>query len=789
MRILPKRSKKILITFLFSYISILLVPIAFGSIVYIKAGNVIEDEVSNAKLGTLIQASTAIDTRIAEIHQRALQAASNPNIQDISHKTTLLNQDDRREIYDILMNIQPYRIDDSFTEEFYIYFKNSDIIMTSSSMYSPESFYNFYSIKDIPYSEWHNKIKNQPYAYREFTVQDMIANNNPKRMINYTQTVPPNQIINPSAFLNVLIDESKINNILNSVAAGGFAYIVDDKNNILSRTEQNDFNFIIDHELIPNKKGIIRQKIDGSDFVVTYTSSSVTGWKYVVVVPHSVFMNKMKYIKNITLWVVGLCFIIGTIVAYILAYKNYYPIERIVDAVSFLDGSSPSRGKNEFEYIHSSVVTALNKNLQLEQKIINIRQQYEKIDSMVNKNGTMIKNSLISNLIKGKIDNSETINSLLSFYNISLVHESFVVILFQINDYKAFVGDENDKELEILRFAIKSIANELINNCYSSYSTDLENDTVALLINFSNKNKITEIKKQLSGISYEFKEVFEEHFKVMITIGIGCIQMGIANINLSFNQAKSALDYRIVKGNSSVISYDEIVDEDKDYYYPISDELQLINFIKVGDIKTCMKLLKNIFNENFNKRTLSLKLAKCLFFDVMSTAIKVLDTTKVNYTDIFGSEFDPIDKLSACETFKQIYDDITFIYNKICEHINESRNNHNNGLKDAILVYINENFTNENLCQTSIADEFGITAPYLSKFFKNEIGENMIDYLNKLRINKVKYYLANTDLSLVEIAHEVGVGSNKTLIRVFKQYEGITPGNYRNNLFHKEEQI
>jgi len=781
--LLHKRSRKILITFIFSYIIVLVIPIAIGSIVYIKAGQVVEEEVSRSKKAMLKQACVNIDARLAEIQQMSIQLASNYRIQKFSAVMAPLKEDDRFEVSNIIRDFQPYRINNSFIRDFYIFYRNSDVVVSSNAMFTPELFYEYlYSYKGVSYENWYRDIRKEDYYFNSLRTADMLVDRQQKRMITLMQSVPVTQVDNPAGLMVVLIDEARIRSILDDVALGGYAYVIDSKNNIMVSAGSNSPETLPDSKLLSGQDGLLHQKIGGRNMVISYISSSISDWKYVAVIPLSIYMEKVNYIRNTTIWIVGICFVVGLIAAYLLAYRNYYPIRRVVDTVSSWMGDMPSKDKNEIDYIRESVLVAFKKNSQLEQTVNSMLEQNEKIDYMVNKNGIMVKSSLIANLIKGRVDDLDAINAWLSFYDVVFEHECFAVILFHIDDCTSFIQNDSEQEWNLLRFVIKSVAEELSNENLKGYAAEIEYDTIALLVNFNEQYKQSLVKEQMLQMSVRLKDFLREHFKVIITVGIGGVQYKASNIKLSYNQAKNAMDYKIVKGYSSVISYDEITDRDKEYYYPIGDELQLINFIKVGDIDSCRKLLERIFQENFDRRKLPIKLIKCLFFDIMSTAIKVLDATRVNYTDIFGADFDPVDRLTSCETLDQIHFEIIDIYRQICEYINEHKSSHNYELKELILRYINEHFTEEDLSQTVIADNLGITAPYLSKFFKQETGENMVDYINRLRVEKAKYLLANTGLPLVDIAQKVGYSSNKTLIRIFKQYEGITPGSFRNSI-------
>ena len=79
-----------------------------------------------------------------------------------------------------------------------------------------------------------------------------------------------------------------------------------------------------------------------------------------------------------------------------------------------------------------------------------------------------------------------------------------------------------------------------------------------------------------------------------------------------------------------------------------------------------------------------------------------------------------------------------------------------------------------------IADEFGVTLYYISRQFKEHIGEGLSNYIIKYRISKAKELLSTTDDKINKIADEVGFASPGVFIRAFKKIEGITPSEYRN---------
>lgn len=95
-----------------------------------------------------------------------------------------------------------------------------------------------------------------------------------------------------------------------------------------------------------------------------------------------------------------------------------------------------------------------------------------------------------------------------------------------------------------------------------------------------------------------------------------------------------------------------------------------------------------------------------------------------------------------------------------------------------LLRYIGSHFC-ENITLESIAKDLGFSKFHISRLFNSKIGEQFNDYVNKLRINMAQNLLAGTDSTISNIALECGFESIRNFNRVFKQYNGTTPKEFR----------
>lgn len=99
-----------------------------------------------------------------------------------------------------------------------------------------------------------------------------------------------------------------------------------------------------------------------------------------------------------------------------------------------------------------------------------------------------------------------------------------------------------------------------------------------------------------------------------------------------------------------------------------------------------------------------------------------------------------------------------------------------------IIRYIHQHYQS-NLLSKDVADHFGYSREYFSRFFKQEIGLSFKQYLTYYRLHKAVLLLKNTHKTNDEIAYEVGFTNENQLITNFKKHFHMTPGQYKKSHF------
>ena len=96
----------------------------------------------------------------------------------------------------------------------------------------------------------------------------------------------------------------------------------------------------------------------------------------------------------------------------------------------------------------------------------------------------------------------------------------------------------------------------------------------------------------------------------------------------------------------------------------------------------------------------------------------------------------------------------------------------------SVKEYIETNYADSCMNLSAIAEALGKNARYLSKVFREETGLGILDYVNRIRIDRATELLAEGNYSVELIGEMVGYASTKTFRRTFAKIVGTTPGNF-----------
>lgn len=121
----------------------------------------------------------------------------------------------------------------------------------------------------------------------------------------------------------------------------------------------------------------------------------------------------------------------------------------------------------------------------------------------------------------------------------------------------------------------------------------------------------------------------------------------------------------------------------------------------------------------------------------------------------------------------------SFINRMITQWEEDQVTNQSCSLVEQAVIYINQNYADETLSLQKTADFLGVSHPYLSYLFKQELEKNYTEYVFERRMLAAKEMLETTQKNITEIALESGFSNSNYFSSCFKKRYQMTPKQYR----------
>ncbi|WP_411338097.1 response regulator [Enterocloster lavalensis] len=114
--------------------------------------------------------------------------------------------------------------------------------------------------------------------------------------------------------------------------------------------------------------------------------------------------------------------------------------------------------------------------------------------------------------------------------------------------------------------------------------------------------------------------------------------------------------------------------------------------------------------------------------------------------------------------------------------IGETRNRSCSALIKSALEEIDRNYYRSEFTLQTLEETLMVSPNYLSARFKEETGTGFVRCLNEKRMERAKGLLADVSRKIYEVACQCGIDDVRYFTRLFKEYAGMTPKEYRDKI-------
>ena len=349
--------------------------------------------------------------------------------------------------------------------------------------------------------------------------------------------------------------------------------------------------------------------------------------------------------------------------------------------------------------------------------------------------------------------------------------QKYLVGLVRINR-KAIEAFQGDRDLTY--FTILNVVNEILQEKESGIAFRYLAHKGEIVIVF--RDPFTQIGELLEHIYKAILNVIS----VSCHISVGIVVDKRNKLIDSYQHAKQVLlnSNVLTKAESKVYHQDVLQTQVLKSLFVYSSEIELA--IQTGEIRAFEELVGKIAKDYTEGNYLSWSQLLQLeneylvisnrWFENVHITVKVSERIEYRIDQFFNQN----GTFQLHDYIKRTIREVSIFLKRVKR---KSDQKHNNVIYE-IEKYLQANFDRDVKLQ-EISEQFYISREYISRKFKQEFNVNISDYVVKIRMERAKSLLKNSELKIYDIANMVGYQDDKYFRKVFKKVEGVTPNEYR----------
>lgn len=740
---------------------------AISTVIYLEGRRTLENEVYKVNSALLQQVQASMDYAFNDVSQLAYRTGLNNDLSILINRGLVEGDMDRALLQDIIKSLAEYRRDNSYSDEMYIYLKDTDLVLSANGLKDPLSYFDLYYRNNpiygnITYESWRDMVSRHSDK-KYLAMASGVEGEETGQTMLFLQSVPFNDAGRCSATIVVRLNTKALNEIISGISSfSGSVGAVMDADGVIFHTGQFSANsWNISYGMLQGDSGMLQSRdMNGQKMAISYIRSRYSELVYVMAVPYSAFWDKVAYINRLSILSILACFILGGVLAYVFTRRNYNPVGSLLQLLGGRAGVQDAGRLNEYEIIHKAMDRTLSEN--------------EIIVRQLDQSNTVLKSVFLGKLLKGRIFDSELLRKGLETYGIAFPGDRFAVMLFCLIEQGSPGAADGRAAFSLADTGgfLQALTSGGKTGCF----TEID-DMIAGIVNFGGGEAFDEAR--LAALAYDNGRLLGGAAGRQCIAAASSIHETVYGIPAAYQEALSVMDYKITTGNDSVLCSSEIRTMQGNYAYSLEAEQQLINSIKAGNQEAAGAILDNVFRDILSNSSISYDMVKCLMFDVASTILKTIPEIGLLKGQPALGEMNIAGRLLECRTAQDMKKQMSETLAQDCSFIRQNRKPKRDKLIDSISDYVSQNYGSMDLNVSFLADRFQLSPTYLTHIFKERTDENLYDYISRVRIEEAKKLLRERRMEVKDIAVRVGYLNSSIFIRAFKKAVGVTPGGFR----------
>lgn len=328
---------------------------------------------------------------------------------------------------------------------------------------------------------------------------------------------------------------------------------------------------------------------------------------------------------------------------------------------------------------------------------------------------------------------------------------------------------------ELLLLSVQAFLEEHFHLEGCTFLLVLYGDLPVLLVRLSSPNQLYPLLEELERLSL----LSQSYLGIPLTAGVGLPCQGPEELHRSVEGARSALDYRVLKGSGRVIFIGDLEPQAAvTLSFDEEDQRSLSNAVKLGTPQQVEQVVGEMMDR---LRQTGLSLSQCHLFllEMVTCLVRLARSGGVAVEEVFGPHFNGVvstDHFSSPDELEQWLNKRCL---KLQELLGRQRTDSAWRLVEQAKDFIAQNYADSELSVDAVCSHLHLSPTYFSTLFKREVGMPFTAYVTQIRMDEAARLLRDTDEKTYLIAERTGYTDPNYFSYVFKRRFGVSPSRYR----------
>lgn len=743
------------------------IPVIFiGIFSYLTSSNEIQNHVNRGKMQLLMQTNANVEQILTTVNHTLNQVVNSSVLKramesELSVDDFMLYNDLRNE----LRHMQSFDT------------KLDDVIVVNSERNWMVKNSGIYQLDEYPYGEQIRELLAHPddnswilnpseWFYSEESASNIECNYS----ISLIKKLPVNSLTKNGLILANIPACSLQEMQQYKEEAESELLILDEQYRVLLHHDPANIGRPVQHTGYPNPEqfagnsGQFTASFNDQPHSVIYYRSDFNGWLYMSAIELGSLTKESNKIGQYTLAVCFILLLLSGFFVWLGSRRMYSPIQRLLMLFGEKIPDVKRRSVNEFQMIGEQVASLFQSKSALEQEVRHHTSQ--------------VRTFFLMRLFQGGIKEGEMKEKLEQYGYWPHVRswQTMAVITLQIDTLEHTRYDRRD--LDLLLFAITNMMEELIPK--EERLAPVVIDSTVVTLSGSTDRGAESFNAFLYSLTDNWQQQIQNYLGLSVSIGISQPFTDLSGIPVAYREGLDALRHRIKLGEGIIIQHEDMSSgkHSLNLSYPYHLELELIDAIKLADQEQAMTSVEHFLDEVFAAE-LTPQEYQIPLVRLLNNLLIVMQESGISIHQIQLSNrslFEQLFQLQFAAEIKDWFWD-SIIYPLILifrDRQNMQYHNISEKIIDMIQRYYDTDLTLE-----QCAAKLHYNANYLSSVFRKETNYSFSEYLSAYRFNMAKKWLAETDMTIKDIAAKLCYNNPQNFIRSFRKQEGMTPGQFR----------